>query len=345
MPNTTIYLVRHAEAEGNLYRLAHGPYNSNITAKGYRQLSWLKKRFADIHIDAVCGSDLFRAKTTASTVYVPKALPYFATPLLREIDKGDWDILPWEYVRHFYPEQFHNFFREPGKFRAPGGETYRDLLERWKKGMQEIVRAHAGKTVAVFGHGAGIRVFMSWLKGVSVEEMSDESTFGENTSVTLLSFRDDSADIVYESDGSHLPDELCGHYIRRPSLVKKNAQPPLRVWYSDAEETERSLSAAVRLEDDKAGELGAEIAADGQAVVTKYFVDEAVRRRSIGTQMMGQIVQFARKKGADRITVSAPPEVSGFFRSIGFVPVPGGPEGLLMQDISHTILPIPYPAE
>lgn len=28
---TTIYLVRHAEAEGNLYRIAHGHYNSCIT--------------------------------------------------------------------------------------------------------------------------------------------------------------------------------------------------------------------------------------------------------------------------------------------------------------------------
>ena len=28
---TTIYLVRHAEAEGNLYRIAHGHYNSCIS--------------------------------------------------------------------------------------------------------------------------------------------------------------------------------------------------------------------------------------------------------------------------------------------------------------------------
>ena len=28
---TTIYLIRHAEAEGNLYRRAHGWYNSTIT--------------------------------------------------------------------------------------------------------------------------------------------------------------------------------------------------------------------------------------------------------------------------------------------------------------------------
>lgn len=35
---TRIYLVRHAEAEGNLYRIAHGHYNGLITARGYRQI-------------------------------------------------------------------------------------------------------------------------------------------------------------------------------------------------------------------------------------------------------------------------------------------------------------------
>ena len=34
---TTIYLIRHAEAEGNLYRLAHGQYNSLVTPRGYLQ--------------------------------------------------------------------------------------------------------------------------------------------------------------------------------------------------------------------------------------------------------------------------------------------------------------------
>ena len=44
---TTIYLIRHAEAEGNLYRLAHGQYNSTLTPRGYRQLSVLRRRFQD----------------------------------------------------------------------------------------------------------------------------------------------------------------------------------------------------------------------------------------------------------------------------------------------------------
>ena len=31
---TTIYLIRHAEAEGNLYRRIHGIYDSLITKRG-----------------------------------------------------------------------------------------------------------------------------------------------------------------------------------------------------------------------------------------------------------------------------------------------------------------------
>ena len=35
---TTIYLIRHAEAEGNLYRIAQGQHDSNLTDRGWRQV-------------------------------------------------------------------------------------------------------------------------------------------------------------------------------------------------------------------------------------------------------------------------------------------------------------------
>ena len=57
---TTIYLIRHAEAEGNLYRIAQGQANSSITDRGERQIQALARRFADIPIDAVYASDLYR---------------------------------------------------------------------------------------------------------------------------------------------------------------------------------------------------------------------------------------------------------------------------------------------
>ena len=72
---TTIYLIRHAEAEGNLYRRAHGWYNSTITDRGYRQIAALSKRFADTKFDAVYSHDRFRTMITALSIYKPHGLP------------------------------------------------------------------------------------------------------------------------------------------------------------------------------------------------------------------------------------------------------------------------------
>ena len=41
---TRIYLIRHAEAEGNIYRRMHGQYDSRITPNGMRQIAALEKR-------------------------------------------------------------------------------------------------------------------------------------------------------------------------------------------------------------------------------------------------------------------------------------------------------------
>ena len=59
-------MIRHAEAEGNLYRRVHGWYDSRITDRGFRQIAALEERFRDIPVDAVWSSDLYRTCATAS---------------------------------------------------------------------------------------------------------------------------------------------------------------------------------------------------------------------------------------------------------------------------------------
>ena len=83
---TTIYLIRHAEAEGNRYRRAHGWYNSTITDRGYHQIAALAKRFADTKFDAVYSSDRFRTMITALAIYKTHGLPLRTVRALREID-------------------------------------------------------------------------------------------------------------------------------------------------------------------------------------------------------------------------------------------------------------------
>ena len=87
---TRIYIVRHAEAEGNLYRRIHGQYDSLVTPLGYRQIEALSRRFQDIPVDAVYSSDLYRTRMTAKAIYAPKGLPLHLEPGLREIAMGRW---------------------------------------------------------------------------------------------------------------------------------------------------------------------------------------------------------------------------------------------------------------
>ena len=106
---TRIYLVRHAEAEGNLYRIVQGQGNSNLTDRGWRQVKALEQRFADIHIGKGDTSDLYRTCATASAVYKPKGLTPIRRRDLREIYVGDWEGRTWGDIARQWPEQMDHF--------------------------------------------------------------------------------------------------------------------------------------------------------------------------------------------------------------------------------------------
>ena len=103
---TTVYIIRHAEAEGNVYRRCHGQYNALLTTRAYKQLPYLAKRFENVPLAAVYSSDLFRARVTAQAVAEPHHLSVETRPVLREIDMGDWEDIPWAELPHTWPEQY-----------------------------------------------------------------------------------------------------------------------------------------------------------------------------------------------------------------------------------------------
>ena len=127
---TKIFLIRHAEAEGNLFRMAHGQYDSNITPRGYRQLHYLRERFNGVHLDAVYGSDLTRAHTAASALYVPRGLPFRPLPQLREVRLGDWEERTWAEIKRRYPEMYVYFNKRPDLWQVAGAETFQAVAER-----------------------------------------------------------------------------------------------------------------------------------------------------------------------------------------------------------------------
>ena len=196
---TTIYLIRHAEADGNLYRRAHGWYDSVITDRGYRQIAALAKRFASTHFDAVYSSDRRRTMTTALSVYKTHGLPLVTTPRVREIGIGVWEDHPWAELERTDGEQLERFNTDAAHWHVAGGEYLPDVRERMIGALREIAEAHPNGTAAVFSHGMAIRLTVGFdLSGAErtlLEKYRSLSPIGRDTvrSVTdaLCDYRDE----------------------------------------------------------------------------------------------------------------------------------------------------------
>ena len=239
---TTIYLIRHAEAEGNLYRRVHGWYNSLITENGYRQIAALEERFRDIHIDAVWSSDLFRTRTTARAIYRAKNLPLNTCPGLRELNLGDWEDRTFGAVRHTDPQRMDLFNRTDPKWEVENAESFFQLEERIYGAVRRIAERYPDQTIALFSHGMALRQFLGKVKNIPPEEWH-AMPHGDNTAVSCLTWDGEKFEIQYEMDNSHLSEEIST--LARQSWWRKDkktsadvnlwADIPLKTWPRDQE--------------------------------------------------------------------------------------------------------------
>ena len=326
---TTIYLVRHAEAEGNLYRLVQGHFNGFITKRGYEQIRALRRRFDGVHIDAVYSSDLFRARTTARALSEPRGLPILLRQDLREVNLGWWEGLTWQTVAQQDPEQLHNFHRDLAHFAVRGGESAAAGRDRILEALRQIAAENEGKTVAVFSHGAAIRILIGTLRGMALGEI-DQSVLGDNTSVTLLEAENGTIREVYGNDNSHLVQAGLTRFVPRTGKQTKRFEDGMV--YAPLDETAAAALRAAGWPVPQEGEFIA-VWQDGRAVglvqmlgcegetglVGQYYLLPEARGKRHGIQPMGQAVQALRARGCSRLRlVWVPEEYRPYFAQYGF---------------------------
>lgn len=204
---TTIYLIRHAEAEGNLYRFVQGHYNSEVTGKGLRQIHALSKRFEDIHVDALYSSDLKRTLLTSTAITVNHGLEPIIDPQLREIYMGVCEGISFGDMTYMDPQQMYYFNNDPDSWRAEDAETFGECTERIYNAISKIAAKHDGETVAIVSHGMAIRSFLAKVAGISSTDIRS-MPHGDNTAVSLLHYDNGKFDIEYYNDNSHLPEDM-----------------------------------------------------------------------------------------------------------------------------------------
>lgn len=227
---TTLYLIRHAEAEGNLYRRVHGWYNSLVTDNGHQQILALERRFQPVSIDAVWSSDLARTMTTAQAIYLPKGLPLRTHPGLREVHMGTWEDKTWGQVRREDEDLLALFSASSPQWCAPEGECLEGVGRRVAQTVEELARSHPGQTLALFSHGMAIRHSVAHLLGIGPDRWPSLK-HSDNTAVTRLVW--DGAQFHLEEDGDATHLDPSTSTLARQSWWKQATGPvqDVNLWF------------------------------------------------------------------------------------------------------------------
>jgi probable phosphoglycerate mutase len=168
-----IYLVRHGQTEFNRDRRLQGHRESRLTQLGESQA----RATADVlhHLTSadssvpwrIISSPLGRTQATAKIIGARLGLPIEIDQRLIEISVGEWEGRLWDELARADP---NCFTAKDWVFRAPGGETYEEVMDR----VAAWLRAQAGEAarrLIVVSHGVAGRLLRGVYAGLSREEI------------------------------------------------------------------------------------------------------------------------------------------------------------------------------
>ena len=310
---TQIYLIRHGEAEGNIFRRLHGQYDSLLTPRGHMQVECVKKRFENIHIDACYASDLTRASLTSRSIYLPKGLEVHRDSRFRELQVGRWEDLPYVYMYRFEREDLRCFDANPPAWHVDGSERFDDYTQRFLEGMVEAAQAYDGGTVAIFAHGAVIR---GTLMRLFFMDDITKLPYRDNTGVSKLTYHQGTFTYEFLNDNSHLPQNLTSRYVRR-WWQKTGNRDEADLYHLPAEQvklpgelalrdTDRSCTViAAMMVDKPVGVIRLGTAEDGVGNILGIDLLPEYHGRYYGDQILGCAYSHFRKLGCKALRAAA----------------------------------------
>jgi len=200
-----LYLIRHAETEYNREGRVQGHTDSPLSELGREQALRLRGRVAGIKLAAAVASPAKRAVDTARTA-LDGTIQLETYEGLREMNLGVWEEQLAADIRKAYPGEIKVWFDRPSRVRIEGAETMRSFRRRVTGAMNEIRDLHAGGTVAVFTHGGVIRIYLTALLGMKLDDVWRFKV--DNCSLTRVLFPGNKPRIDLLGDVHHLDGAL-----------------------------------------------------------------------------------------------------------------------------------------
>lgn len=202
---TEIFFVRHGQTEWNTGGRFQGQSDVPLSAEGRAQAELAAKHFPTDRLDMIYASDLTRAADTGHAIAKRLGTPLELTERLREMFFGEWEGLTYDEIVRGWPESGPAFFKTPDTLIPPGGETFQMVQDRAAPFLEEVVREHAGESIALVAHGAIIRTLVAYMLGMPMRCVW--RTRQGNTGISRITHCEGVYTVDYLNRLSHLEKE------------------------------------------------------------------------------------------------------------------------------------------
>jgi broad specificity phosphatase PhoE len=180
MSGTSLLLIRHAETSWNAAGRWQGHGDPPLSERGVAQANALAQELAREAIDVIVSSDLRRAAETAAMLGRARGLEPLLNPRLRELDLGNWEGLTRDQIASSAGDVLRRFDAGDLDVRPGDGESLREIEQRARSAVCELVDAYPDRRLAVVTHLGVIRTLLgeSWGFGVGAGSASVPSASG-----------------------------------------------------------------------------------------------------------------------------------------------------------------------
>ncbi|MEQ6899200.1 histidine phosphatase family protein [Microbacterium sp. KR10-403] len=155
-----LFLIRHGQTPSNVAgRLDTDAPGPGLTALGRRQAAAVPVALRDREVDAVAVSTLVRTSETAAPLAAARGLQPVVIDGLQEIEAAELEMRNDMDAVHAYVSTAFSWARGDTAVRMPGAELDGTaFFTRFDRGIAQATTL-ARESVAVFSHGAAIRVW------------------------------------------------------------------------------------------------------------------------------------------------------------------------------------------